>query len=106
MLALEVPSTGAVFPWSLALYVPGQQLRKVVGGAMTALTFYWLGRAHREQQGFMESTAEVWAAVVLELADAASFPLSGVLAALAPHTQLSCTALLILFAWHVEGFAG
>lgn len=51
MLALEVPSTGAVFPWSLALYVPGQQLRKVVGGAMTALTFYWLGRAHREQQG-------------------------------------------------------
>lgn len=48
---------------------------------------------------FMESTAEVWAAVVLVLADAASFPLSGVLAALAPHTQLSCTALLILFAW-------
>lgn len=46
----------------------------------------------------MESTAEVWAAVVLVLADAASFPLSGVLAALAPHTQMSCTTLLILFA--------
>jgi hypothetical protein len=44
---------------------------------------------------FMESTSEVWAAVALVLADAASFPLSGVLAALAPHTQLSCTALLL-----------
>lgn len=44
----------------------------------------------------MESTAEVWAAVCLVLASAASLSFRCILTALTPYTQLFTTALLIL----------
>ena len=47
---------------------------------------------------FMESTAELWAAVLLVLTGAASVPFSCIGAALPPHTQLTSTALLVFSA--------
>lgn len=44
---------------------------------------------------FMESTAEVWAAVSLVLTGAASLSFCCILTALTPYTQLFTTALLI-----------
>lgn len=51
MLALEVPSTGTVLPWTLPLHVPRQEFHQVIGGAETAFALNWLGVAHREEQG-------------------------------------------------------
>ena len=51
VLALELPSTGAVLLWTLPLHVPGQELHQVIGGTETALMLDWLGVAHREEQG-------------------------------------------------------
>ena len=45
---------------------------------------------------FMKSTAEIGGAVTLVLANTACLSLGVVLAALTPHTQLPCTALLVL----------
>ena len=50
MLAVEISCTGAMFPGSIVLDVPGQQLQQVVGGPKAALTLNGLGRADREEQ--------------------------------------------------------
>lgn len=50
---------------------------------------------HMLRYTFMDSTAEVWAAVGLVVTSAASISFGCILGALAPHTQLFATALWI-----------
>lgn len=121
MLAVEIPCTGTVFPGSFTLCFPGQELHQVVGGTEAALALNRFGRTNREEQGwaqkkhacserkqtiletyvmywmpcrtFMESAAEIWAAVSLVLTCAASLSFCYILTALTPNTQLVTTAL-------------
>lgn len=121
VLTVESPCTGAMLPGSLVLDVPGQKRHQVVGGTKAALTLNGLGQADSKEQGwpnthtnnetkpihrfikqplshrtFMESAAELGAAVGLELTCAACLSFCCILTALAPNTQLIPTALLIL----------
>lgn len=128
VLTVEIPCTGAMLPGSLVLDVPGQKRHQVVGGTKAALTLNGLGQADSKEQGwphthththdnmiyrflkqpiplfvlrrtFMESAAELGAAVSLVLTCAACLSFGCILTALAPNTQLVPTALLILRTW-------
>lgn len=77
----------------------------MVGGTKAALALNGLGRADGEEQGFMDETAEVWAAVSLLVTSAARLSFGCIQAALTPHTQLLTTALIILSAGHIYCFA-
>lgn len=56
VLTVEISCTGAMFPGSFILDVPGQKLHHVVGGTKASLALNGLGRANGEVQGWTPKT--------------------------------------------------